>query len=788
MKRSVLLAFTLLALSGAAIHAQTLPFDMTPERPADSPVSNTPAVTVPEDEAGAGEAPATSITETPVVQPATAAEPFQRFILPNGNLAMTGELDDRAWSVYLTPQQAAIGTKLNIGYQNSIFVAPEVSRLSVEVNNTRIVDEPVRSPDSVSDLSLDIPKGLLKPGSNLIRLRSAQRHRTDCTVQSTYELWSNIDAQKTYLSFADNSAQALQSFDDIRAVGVDENGLTRFNFVVPALEQPGTTIPLMRLSQGLALLANMPNQAFSFETQGLPTSKAGEMTVLVGTPAEIQPLLSSLPSGANSAPIAGFVTDPATGSPILVLSGPTWQAIRTAIESIVAPTDVDVTTRREFLATQRWRSPDAPFLFADTRLSFAQLGLKTEEFTGRRFRTDFTVGIPSDFYADAYGTSVILLDAAYSDTVLPGSHVDVYVNGSIASTVPITSSGGGILRHLPINVTMRHFRPGVNTIAIEAILETEDDKVCAPGATGSEAPRFALFDTSEFHMPDFARIGQLPNLAALSGTGFPYNRSQDAIPLSIDRIDADTLSAAATVLGRMAVGAGHPIPVETVASPALIGNRSAIFIGSLSQMPQMVFTRMNIAEAARSTWGPDPGGESDGVDTETAFDEWREKLRGGLWSGQISSFEDWVKRNFDISFSSLRFAPTSESSFTPSNEASLLIAQGPSPDGTGTWSVVAAPSGRDLHEGVEALSTLSNWSQLAGHITTYQRGTKTVETVPVNAFNFIPTQPASMSNYRLIAANWLSTNILSYAMLLSALGVLLGLATATLLSNLGRRK
>ncbi|KQS88111.1 MULTISPECIES: cellulose biosynthesis cyclic di-GMP-binding regulatory protein BcsB [unclassified Rhizobium] len=788
MRRSVVLAFALLALSHVSVHAQTLPFDMTPDRPADSPVSNTPAVTVPADGAGAGDTPATGVTDTQADPSATAAEPFHRFILPNGNLGLTGEFDDRTWSVYLTPQQAAIGSKLNIGYQNSIFVAPEVSRLSLEVNNARMADEPVRSPDSVSDLSFDIPKGLLKPGANLIRLRANQRHRTDCTVQSTYELWSNIDAQRTYLSFADNSAQALQSSDDIRAIGVDENGLTRFNFIVPALEQPGATIPLMRLSQGLALLANMPNQAFSFETQGLPAPKAGEMTVLVGTPAEIQPLLSTVPLGAASAPVAGFVTDPNTGSPILVLSGPTWQAIQTAIESIVASTDVDVTTRRELLATQNWRSPDAPFLFADTRLSFAQLGLKTEQFSGRRFRTNFTVGIPSDFYADAYGTALILLDAAYSEAVLPGSHVDIYVNGSIASTVPITSSGGGILRHLPINVTMRHFRPGVNTIAIEALIETEDDKVCAPGATGVETPRFALFDTSEFHMPDFARIGQLPNLAALSGTGFPYNRSQEAIPLSIDRVDADTLSAAATVLGRMAVGAGHPIPVETIASPALIGNRSAIFIGSLSQMPQMVFTRMNIAETARNTWGPDPGDEPEGVDTEATFDEWRQKLRGGIWSGQISSFEDWVKRNFDISLSSLRFAPTTESSFTPSNEASLLIAQGASPDGTGTWSVVAAPSGRDLREGVEAVSTLANWSQLAGHITTYRRGTKTVETVPVNAFNFMPTQPASVSNYRLIAANWLSTNILSYAMLLSALGVLLGLATAALLTNLGRRK
>ena len=221
--------------------------------------------------------------------------PFQRYILPEGSLGLTGEFEDRLWSVYLTAQQAASGAKLNLGYQNSIFVAPETSRLTVEVNNTKIAEEAIRSPESVSDLSLDLPKDLLKPGSNLIRLRSSQRHRTDCDVQSTYELWSNVDAEKTFLSFTGNDPVSMQSLDDIKAIGVDEGGLTRFNFVVPALKQPVSTIPLMRLSQGLAVLADMPNQSFSFETSKLTPSGPGEMTVLVGTSAELSPLLASLP-------------------------------------------------------------------------------------------------------------------------------------------------------------------------------------------------------------------------------------------------------------------------------------------------------------------------------------------------------------------------------------------------------------------------------------------------------------------------------------------------------------
>lgn len=82
----------------------------------------------------------------------------------------------------------------------------------------------------------------------------------------------------------------------------------------------------------------------------------------------------------------------------------------------------------------------------------------------------------------------MLLDAAYTDNVLPGSHIDIYVNDNIASTVPITTTTGGILRHLPIRVTMRHFKPGLNSVAIEAILMTKDDAACAPGATAGCHP------------------------------------------------------------------------------------------------------------------------------------------------------------------------------------------------------------------------------------------------------------------------------------------------------------
>lgn len=815
--RRIVAASLLLLNASAFAQAQTAPFDMSGERPPGAsvaprltpptpsaatapPVSVLPAPATPAAPAPAPVPPPIAVqspqSQPPALQPAAAANSatppragdVRRFVVPFSKLGLGGEYDRRSWSIYLTPEQAAAKASFTFAYQNSIVVAPEASALTVYLNNRPIGQQRVGSPDGPSTVTFEVPTGLLQPGANLVTFEAGQRHRTDCSIQSTYELWSNIDPAGTYLSFAGMDVAQLASADAIRAIGVDGAGKTEFDIVVPALEQPGTTKPLLRLAQGLSVLSSMPNQIFAFSTASLPAAGPGKLSVLVGTAAELRPLFPGLPPGAESAALAAFVTDPRSGSPLLLISGPSWQAVSSAIDTIVSPTDRSSDVRRDVLTTERWSAPNAPLVFSDTNIALSQLGVKTTEFSGRRLRTSFNIAVPADFYANAYGEAKVLLDAAYTDNVLPGSHIDIYVNDNIASTVPITTTTGGILRHLPIRVTMRHFKPGLNSVAIEAILMTKDDAACAPGATAGATPRFALFDTSELEIPDFARVGQRPNLAAMAGTAYPYGRATEPTPLFIDRVDADTLSAAATLLGQMAITAGHPIAVETVASPNMIGDRDAIFIGSISQMPATALTQTNISTASQASWRPVVETQAGVIDTGTAFEEWNSKVSGGVLRSRITAFREWLSRNFDISRSSLQFVPGAEEIFTPPNAATLMVAQGSSPAGAGSWTVVTAPSAKDLRAGLEVLTEQLNWPQISGHITTYSSKTGKIDTVPVTRFDFVPSTPWSIANYRLIAANWLSTNILSYAFLLVVVVLLIGITTSSMLKRLGRSK
>lgn len=762
--------FALLVAAPLSAYAAT-PFDMSGERPKDGIVETGPKI---------DPVPVT----VPKVEPVVPVK--LRYLVPFPRLMLDGEIASRSWTVYLTPGQAAATQKLNYGYRSSIFVAPETSVIAVYVNDTLVSEQPAQSPEQISERSIELPRDLLQPGVNKISFRAVQQHRTDCTVESTFQLWTEIIGEKTYLALDPAAPEPGGTIDDVKAIGIDKTGRTHFRIVAPGLADQNQTDAVMRLSQALALLGRMPNQSFNVTDTIGAADGPGEMTVVVGIASTISDMLPDLPDAARTGAFAGFVNEPTSGRPIMVVTGPDRQSIKTSIENIATALDRPESIQRDTLATQAWTGGDTPFLRAGTSLSFAKLGVSTTEFSGRRFRTGFDIGVPADFYAGAYGEAQILLDAAYSSEIMPGSHIDVYVNGSIASTVPITSTSGGLLRHLPIRVTMRHFQPGNNRIEIEAVLKAKGDLACVPGGAAPAEPRFALFNSSEFNMPDFARIAELPNLSAIAGTGFPYGRDRKQISLFLDRIDAQTLSVSATFLGKLAVAAGRPVETVSGNSSVRIGEGNAIFVGAISQIPQMALSRIHVAEGARNAWGNQAAEIASGTENAEALDEWRARVRGGSWFGQISAFEDWAKQTFGISFGSLQFLPTDEDETLPPNSSSFLMAQGLSPEGTGTWTVLAAPNGADLLSGMDFFSDEQNWRALTGRIVMFDDAKKVIAALPATRTKLIETQPFSVANYRLIAANWLSTNILSYAALFAGFSGLLGLATSVLLNTFGR--
>ncbi|MND34173.1 cellulose biosynthesis cyclic di-GMP-binding regulatory protein BcsB [Agrobacterium tumefaciens] len=757
------------------------PFAVQPAPVPPSPVASpAPAVAVPPLQEGTRPAPPRSSS--------SAADSRRRYILPYEKLSLSGEMDRRQWGIYLTPEQAGAAVSLNIGYQNAIVVAPESSNFQVSLNNVPLDAARIEAPDGEGNVSLKIPPGVLQVGTNLVTLGVQQRHRTDCTIQSTYDLWTDVNPANTYIGFNADVAGTFANIDDIQATGPDGKATTSIEIVAPALGNPAFADSLLRLSQALALRTQMPNQTIRFVTAPSTERKAGTLTVLVGTAREITGLAGVLPPEASAGAFAGFGAAAPSGLSPLFVSGPTPQAVQAAIETLFSSISRTPGAQRTTFSTRSWHAPDVPLIMSDRRIALSELGLESTEFSGRRFRNEFYIGLPADFYASAYGEASLLLDAAYSSQVLPGSHIDIYVNDQIASTVPISNNGGGIFRHLPINVTMRHLKPGPNKVTIEAVLMTAQDQTCAPGAPASTTPRFALFDTTEIHIPDYARIGRKPDLAAMAGAGQPYRAAGSPVALSLDRFDTDTMSAAATLISRLASVAGHPINVETVASPLVIGDRDALFVGTVSQFPQALISQFNLAPSSQVAWKVGTGVQPPVQNSETLFNDWRQRVDGGVWEGQVSSFEEWMKRNFDLSSDTLRFLPAAEQPYAPPANVSFMLAQGLSPSGDGVWTLATAPTSAELLDGMSAMTRENRWGDVTGRVAAYDAAAEKVETVEVERPYFYITGAFSLSNWRLIAANWLSSNVLSYSLAFIGFVSLLGFATFVMLRLMGRHR
>lgn len=758
--------------------------------------------------------PATS-EPRPMVPVAFAPD---RYLLPFAKLRLSGEIDRRAWAIFLTDDEATLPATVSIGYINAVLVMPEASRLRLTVNGQTVIEAPISSSTGIERIQAGIRPGILRSGQNLVQIEAVQRHRTDCDVKATYELWTDIVPSESGLSFA-GRLRNLRGVQDLPAVGVDATGATNLRFVVAGGVDTNNAGRIFRLAQALALRGRYPHPIVSLADTPFGPQSPGTVAVLLGPTAALATLLGgTLPEAAKAGEPA-FANDPRLAAPTLVVAGTGAAEIDRLIADIEAPAMRPVGIARRVLDTAAWRAPDVPFFTQASSVRLAELGIATEEFSGRRFRTRFGIGLPSDFYARAYGEGTLYLDAAYTPEVLPTSSVAVIVNGEVAATVDLASRHGGIFRRTPITVPFRHFHAGVNDIVIEATIHTASDARCLPGATLPGVARFVLFDSTEFSVPSFARIGQLPELSALGATGFPYNLGNQEIALLLGRTDRPTISAAGTLLSRIARDAGRPLRTAAVSGLAGAEGKLAIMVGTAEQLPAGLLPQVGVTERIRTDWSTAGAGEppttSDGlaegydavlqrfrqkeaakvgeapiVDTgpeEDVYDRWRDELGGGGgWRGWVGGFENWLDRTFDISFESLRIGRGADTLFEPSGRVSLLLAQGNAASGPKLWTVLAARSPEALLEDTAHMTDPEIWSRIGGRITAFLPATRTLQIQPVENTEFFPTQPLGLHNARLVAANWMSSNILVYALGLALSCVLLGLGTFAWVRGMGR--
>lgn len=718
-------------------------------------------------------------------------------------LRFVGETDAHEYPVFLTGSEAGSRARLRLSYTNAVAVMSEASRLKVSINGVLLADGAIASPAGSDPqlVDVDVPAGLLEPGYNAVTVAVQQRHGVDCTVPATYELWTQLDPASSGLTFAGVGVPAALDLNELAALRPRPDGSTLLRIVVPKGVDAARIDQLIRVAEVLAIRGRFTHPVV--EVADAPGDRAA-LDVVIGTADELQGW--GFDGLVDDAAPSGLKPGAAPGSSVLVLSGSTAGDVEQAFSTLVATPPADATGTDAGLQAVG-RVGGKPVVGGSVT-TLHDLGVASQEFSGRLFRAGFDVLMPPDFYAADYGKLTLRVDAGYVAGLDRASQLLVRVNDRDAASLPLSDSKGEVFRERPITVPLADLRPGFNHVGIEALTGAPSDRTCDARTTIEGPKRFILLDSSRLELPSVARIAHMPNLAVTAASGYPYSRGSGNL-LYVPHPDAATIAAAATVVVRAAVAAGSPLPVVLAIGRAPDPGTSALIVGAVGDVPEAVLNAMDVdGSALREAWdhieaqttastrleaarhGATAGDAAapSGHKAAVLFRRWSDEVSVGHWTVDPATLlSDALQRFVGFSGDSLDFWTAAEPRVAPEPGARLLLVQHAAPSANGaTWTLLVAPSSTLLQEGAARLTSPSLWNKLDGRVASLGRD-DALSIVPTRAGYFIPTVSWQPGNVRLIAAGWLSSHLGAYLGGFVLLCLVLAVATSAVIRRSGVR-
>jgi cellulose synthase operon protein B len=698
------------------------------------------------------------------------------FEQPRSSLRLEGEDDVINLTFVLDAQNIAAGGDLVLAYRNAVSVMPENSLVSVMVNGSPVGEFPVRSPSGFDARSIAVSPAVLRAGVNNVRLRAVQRHRVDCSMEATYELWTEFDEQAS--GFRPRSAAGSGGFASLRTVGRNDRGLTDLRLVLPQGSGEAALNRAAPMIETLALALNRDDVSVTVaETPGTGPG----IDVLVASDddqASLQAIRGDTPYGLSV--LSG--TDPARRQVVLrsARGSEIPGLLLNAIEGPLKPVlDSGIRAGR----TGEIRAE------ASTAYTLADAGYVPTPFSGRLFRTRFDMIMPADFYPAEYATLDLALHAATSPGLKPTSQLLVRVNDQIVKSLPMRDTDGQEFSGRRLELPLRAFRPGRNQIELLAELERPADDRCIFAERDESVPRFILLDTTEIRVPALARVARLPELAAMAGSAYPYAGS-DAVNVHVLKSDAVSVSTALTMIARMSIAAQAPLLSRvSFGPPAAADDGNALVVASRRAVEEL--SRLGPAglppvareiDFASSFDGSDPivtasinlPGAAIPVamttDPAALLDAFRQTTRNSGDAGTLSSSLTTTMNDFFRSFGQwLNYQSDRDVASLTEPRRKAVLAQRPNVSGDGVVTWLTADTSLDMRDASEMLSDPAVWNRMEGESVVFDLDARSIRSVRAQSYFAHELSDYGPGNLRRIAAAWFSDHFRIYVVLVIAL-------------------
>lgn len=729
---------------------------------------------------------------------------------------LAGEIDHRDFVIYVTEAEARAGGAVQLGLSSAVSVMPEASHIALFVNGKELPRVKLETTGQTRVSIASLPADVLVPGLNVVRVAAHHRHRVDCSVTSTYELWTEIDPERSGL-LLNAASPNYRNLADLAALPLDPRGVARLRAVLP----PGAgAIDVARAMRATSALAVSAGYLAPIVEMARERGTGPGIDLIIGRPAELK--VMNAPADPQPGTVA-LVEDMDTDRVALVIAGRDGAELDEATALVGGSLVTHGETRGHpaaiAAAQRRAGAPVKP----GTLLSLADLGFASSEFDGRLYRAAFDLRFPTDFYPADTGKVAVRLAGGYAPSLSPESRIIVRVNGKVAAGLPLADPRGEVFSERSILVSLEAFRPGLNRVEIDAQVVAKADLACEPHVMMDGGKRFLMLDKTSVAIPDFARIARYPDLGASLAGGLAQVGG-DKLAVHVPRPDVASIGAAGTLITRLAVEA-RQVPNFTLSFEAPKSSKAGgLVIGAYGDVPPSIVASAGLDFAElRQAWAPvaarpvvaraqDPAGPLDplrrrvaalermtnssgdivtgsitiapnaaGAKQDPLYDRWREEVGNG--SSLMGLFTDI--RTSVTNF--VGFADVGVARFQPQASTSLVLAQAPAEEGWGAMTLVTAPTSQMLIDGVSDLIVPERWRQIGGQVADYDQLADQVSTTAAIGIGFVPTYPYSVTNWRLVAASWFSHHPAQYAVALILFAVLFGVAMRQMLARIGQK-
>jgi cellulose synthase operon protein B len=696
-------------------------------------------------------------------RPARREPALRRLPAVTAPLRLWGENGEITWAFFVTEAEARTGGRFQVGYRAAISVLPEASTLTLQLNGTPLGATAIDGARGLRTVNFEVPPGAFAPGYNAVRVATQQRHRVDCSVGATYELWTQIDPEST--GFV-STASGLGVPADLAAASVAIDGAVPIRLLQAGDRLTERDVErLLGAVQDVVLAGRFAQPAVDFG----PNAGAGDGLALAVGPADH---LAKVLDLGGIGPIAGPRLAVLAGSPerrpVLVATGASEADVAQSLDQLTRlHADIPRGTQAGLRALA---DAGGRHVAGGETVTLADLGHVDLHVGARTHRITVDLALPHDVMAADYDHLTLDLDGSYPAGLASGAQISVEINGSSAGSTPLARSGGERFRGRALFLPLRLLRPGLNRIVITAELPREDDQAC-PADTVTGPERLELLASTRLTIPALARIARQPDLTGTLGAGFPYAQGPRRPMLSVPAPDRESMAAAATLVARLGYAAGRAIPFGFAAGRAVGAG------------PTLVVAPARLLDLATV--------QAAGLDPQAVRDAWtgRETL-AATPNTSPATRRRALQRD---AIAACRAAQAPVGAAIPAETgpnlggASAVLTQavtGPASDDLIT--LVTAPSAAALREAVDCLVHPRVWHQPQGAQAVLSASDGSVASRPGDATRYVATAAPSFMNLRRITAGWLSLHAGFYGAFALLLAALLAGSTQLLVRNLGR--